>query len=436
MASWFKNLLFGTERTMILEEKMLIVALAIGCFISIVGGIANIILNYTPIVFLIPWVLALGLVFLLYFVRYKKKYSQMVFPFAIIAFLGIGLVWINNGGYNGSNTLVLFMIFVLTLCILPTNRLNIIFIFFVFLLVSLHLYQYYYPDRITNFPNETTRFADTLITVIYGSAFVYLIISFLVRNYRKERQIANVRGNQLEELYGEVKHLNDAKDKYFSIIAHDLKNPVANLFQISNLLDDEFDSLDETERKEMIGMIKESSEGLLELLNNLLFWSRSQQGQIVFTPEIIDVNDILYVNLILFKLSAANKDIKFDLIKNKNCECYCDKHLIDLVIRNLISNAIKFSNNGGTISISSETSKEDKFNLIKIMDCGVGISKENINKLFQLDSQIKTRGTNNEKGTGLGLILCKEFIELHGGKIWVESEVGKGSTFYFTIPKN
>jgi signal transduction histidine kinase len=421
---------------MILEEKMLITAIASGCITSIIGGITNLLLGYSFIASIIPWILALGLMVLFYFVRYQKKYSRIIFPFIISAFLGVGLIWINNGGYNGTNTIVLFTIFVLTLCILPTNRLHFIFIFFVVLLVILHLYQYHYPDRITNFPNEATRFADTLFTVINGSAFVYLMISFLVKNYRKERQIANERGDQLEKLYKEVKQLNEAKDKFFSIIAHDLKNPVANLFQISHLFDDEFDSMNEVERKEMIGMIKESSVSLLDLLNNLLFWSRSQRDKIIFTPELIDVNDIIIANLTLLKLSAANKNIKLDFRKNVNCECYCDKHLIDIVFRNLISNAIKFTNKGGTISIFSETAADEKFNLIKIKDCGVGIREEDIDKLFQLDSHVKTRGTNNEKGTGLGLILCKEFVELNGGNIWVESEVGKGSTFYFTIPKN
>ena len=242
----------------------------------------------------------------------------------------------------------------------------------------------------------------------------------------------------LEKLYKseeELKGLNATKDKFFSIIAHDLKNPIGASKQLMDIMVDDYDDLDENEKKEIINEIASATDNTYELLLQLLDWSRSQRGIIDFNPEKIDVNYIAKNNIELLKTAADNKEIS--LINNLNTNTFvnADPNMLTTIFRNLLSNAIKFTPNNGRITISSRVSSQDNFIELSVSDTGVGISEENINRLFKLDTGNSTLGTNNEKGTGLGLILVKEFVEKHGGKIWVESEEGKGSKFIFTMPK-
>jgi signal transduction histidine kinase len=229
-----------------------------------------------------------------------------------------------------------------------------------------------------------------------------------------------------------LNELNATKDKFFSIIAHDLRGPFANFRVVTDLLTSSYDELEETEKKEFLELIKDSANNLYSLLENLLDWSRSQRGTMPFNPNEFDFSLIAKNTVNFLKLSADNKNI--ELINNITDDTYitADVNMITTVIRNLVSNAIKFTANGGQININSTITEKDS--IFSVQDNGIGLSKETINKLFRIDTQVTTIGTNDEKGTGLGLILCKEFVEKHGGKIWVESEVGKGSTFYFSLP--
>lgn len=245
----------------------------------------------------------------------------------------------------------------------------------------------------------------------------------------EQRKIAE---KKLKESQANLEELNKTKDKFFSIIAHDLKNPISSFKNLSELLTDQYDELSEDELKEFIGLLSDSSNNLFKLLENLLMWSRAQVGSVKINRELINIYQIANNNLSLMKLNADNKKIK--LINNipENTSAYADLNMIDTVIRNLMSNSLKFSNAGDTITVDSEINGD--FLTVKITDTGIGMSEDIQNKLFKIDKQITSIGTNQEKGTGLGLILCKEFINKNMGEIWVESELGKGSTFLFTIP--
>ncbi len=233
---------------------------------------------------------------------------------------------------------------------------------------------------------------------------------------------------------------NETKDKFFSIISHDLKNPLSALIMSSELLSDYYDKFSDEDRVKKIRQISESSKFLFKLLENLLLWSRSQTGAIKFSPEFLNLNKVINSNIELMKLQAQSK--KIDLINTLKNELnfVFDEDMITTVIRNLISNAIKFTPEGGSVEIGAITKPSEGlepsegYTNIYIKDSGVGMPEEIRNKLFRIDVNITLEGTNKEKGTGLGLILCKEFVEKHGGKIWVESEVGKGSTFWFSLP--
>lgn len=241
--------------------------------------------------------------------------------------------------------------------------------------------------------------------------------------------------NQLSKSNEELNKLNASKDKFFSIIAHDLKGPVGNLNSFLNFMTDQSDKISKEEFQKDLILLQSSSKKIKDLLENLLTWSRSQRGDIQYNPDNFDLQRLIQSNMLLFESSVNNKKISLLNKVQSGIAGYFDYEMIKTVFRNLISNAIKYTNTNGSITISSR--EVDTFIEITIEDTGTGMNYSMSQNLFRIDvKHFSTDGTNGEKGTGLGLILCKEFIDKHGGKIWVESEEGKGSKFKFTIPKS
>ncbi len=230
----------------------------------------------------------------------------------------------------------------------------------------------------------------------------------------------------------ELELLNATKDKFFNIIAHDLKSPFNAIMGFSELLVERVQEKNYEGIDKFAGIILKSSGRAIELLMNLMDWARSQTGKMEFIPEYFQIVDFIEETTPLFDDIAGQKSISIRKNLSQGATVFADKTMISTVLRNLISNAIKFTNTGGEIVISVVNKTSEL--TVSVSDNGVGISKSALEKLFRLDENYSTTGTNNEQGTGLGLILCKEFIEKHGGKIWVESEVGKGSTFSFSLP--
>ena len=245
--------------------------------------------------------------------------------------------------------------------------------------------------------------------------------------------IARTKANlHLAEKYEEIKSLNHTKDKLFSIIAHDLRGPLNSITQLSELVKKSCALCMEDDAKTMIEYINVSSKNVRELLENLLQWAGSQTGDISYEPEIISLENIILKSIELSEQMATNKKVTINLETDTDNLVYIDKNMIRIVLINLLSNAIKFTNTNGKISVEVKTTTD--FALVSIVDNGVGMSETMVNDMFRIDKKVSNRGTENEKGTGLGLILCKEFVENHGGEIWVESEEGKGSKFSFTVP--
>ncbi|MRT93831.1 PAS domain-containing sensor histidine kinase [Ancylomarina sp. 16SWW S1-10-2] len=222
------------------------------------------------------------------------------------------------------------------------------------------------------------------------------------------------------------------KDKFFSIIAHDLRNPFGSLKTLSEYIINN-DDLSKEEIKEFAGIIHTSATQGNDLLENLLEWSRSQRGNIKWQPEEFDLVSLIDSNIKLIQANIHKKNINVDFKVEKNCFVFADKYMIDTIIRNLLANALKFTYKKGNIDISIQ--EQEKHFFVSIKDDGKGINKCNQARLFQLDNQYSTVGTEMEMGTGLGLILCKEFVDTNNGTIWVESEEGVGSCFSFTVPK-
>ncbi len=244
------------------------------------------------------------------------------------------------------------------------------------------------------------------------------------------------RNNYENEIIDSEKRLkiaNASKDKFFSIIAHDLKTPLSNIEGLAELLFINYSKWDEEKIARFIKHLHNAAKRGYNLLENLLEWARSQTGRIEWNPSRTDIKKLIIETIDIVSDNALKKQILINTENVDNKFVYIDINMITTVIRNLLSNAIKFSNIGDTIKIETKLINK-KYLQVSVIDTGVGISNDDKNKLFRIDITHSTRGTSDETGTGLGLILCKEFVEKNNGKIWIESQKGKGSTFNFTIP--
>jgi len=266
------------------------------------------------------------------------------------------------------------------------------------------------------------QLAQTQRNYLILIAFLMITITVVIYGRYHFKKIAN---QQLHEL-------NATKDKLFKIIAHDLKNPFLAIFGYTEMLISDYYILTDKERLEFVANIDKSSRQTYRLVENLLFWAQSQTGKLDFNPKVINLNNIIKQTISLLQPLADNKNIKLGIESPGEMNIFGDEEMIKMVLRNLIVNGIKFTNSGGEINIT--IINYDHHTEIAVEDNGVGIDKEKISNLFSIENPGSSVGTEGEKGTGIGLILCKEFVEKHGGKIRVESIQNKGSKFIFTIP--
>lgn len=270
--------------------------------------------------------------------------------------------------------------------------------------------------------------------IIISSIAVILLISILMRIIYNRRKLEKQLNIKLQNNNIELNKLNASKDKFFSILAHDLRNPFNTLLGFSDLLYSEIDDLEQEQIKDFAKRMNDSVKQTYDLLTNLLDWSRIQSGKLTPSPEKIKPSELVAESEILLRPMAEQKDINLTIKSNTDSFLYGDKEMLKTILRNLATNAFKFSHAGDTVTIGTEEQPENI--LFSITDNGIGIDKKQRENIFLLENSISTEGTAQEKGTGLGLILCKEFIDMHNGKIWVESEINKGSVFRFTIPRS
>jgi PAS domain S-box-containing protein len=255
---------------------------------------------------------------------------------------------------------------------------------------------------------------------------LYLMTSVVDITEHKKAEIALIESER--KLY----QLNIDKDRFISILGHDLKNPFSNILGFSEVLIEDIRELRKDEIEDIAKNIHKSAQIINKLLDGILMWAIMQQGKISFEPQNLNFTDICRDALEIMNQAAKAKNISVNCLAADRLSVFADNEMINTVLRNLVSNAIKFTANGGAININAIKSSENV--TISISDNGVGIPPENLSKLFNISQVLTTKGTAEESGTGLGLLLCKEFVERHGGKIWVESEAGKGSDFMFTLP--
>ncbi len=246
----------------------------------------------------------------------------------------------------------------------------------------------------------------------------------------KELALINEKLNQREK---ELQKINANKDKFFSIISHDLRSPFTALLGFAEFLVNEIDTLSKEEIKEFAENIYKSASGTFALLENLLQWSRLQTSNIEFQPETYSLTEQLERVCEIYKVNSLQKNIKLQTNIEPGLTVFADQNMVETVMRNLLSNAIKFTPRHGSITVEAFNRKRDV--VVKVRDTGIGMPKDKLDKLFVIGENTTTEGTENEKGTGLGLLLCKEFVENNSGKLTVKSKPGEGTEFTFTLPK-
>jgi two-component system sensor histidine kinase/response regulator len=354
----------------------------------------------------------------------KKHYRlQIAITIAAILVFNIGTLL----GCTTNTRIIIGSVGIFAIYLPPTisyfieKRQNVFRTFYVLCYIILEIliliravYRYLYP--------QNNLFAYDVLDSLYSIGLCLLtligIVGFLL--LVKEKQDHKIQ-----------KLLND-KNQFFSIISHDLRGPLGSAVSLSELLVEDIQQYSRQEIKEISEALYQSNKNVYKLLENLLEWSRVQTGMINFSPKKIVLNALINENIELNKNAALNKNINLLFESAEIIEVEADKNMIDTILRNLLSNAIKFTDKNGEVEV--KLLKTDQKVEIAITDNGIGIPDDIKEKLFKINRKVIQKGTENETGSGLGLLLCSEFINMHRGKIWVESKQGKGSVFKFTLP--
>lgn len=288
-------------------------------------------------------------------------------------------------------------------------------------------------QELTNVQLEKNKQLKQLafITASLLLILVFFIFYRYIDKTKRNREL-QAKNKLIEESENELRILNAAKNKFFSIIAHDIKNPLHTIMGYSDLLTKDFELFTEAERYKFASDINHSTNSLYRLLQNLLEWSKAQTGSLRIVPLPFELKRIIENAVDVLRPMAENKRISIVTIFNLQHKIFADPLMIETVVRNLLNNAIKFTPENGKVEI--EVTQDGNHAQICVRDTGIGLTEEDIPHLFKIDSKVKRKGTNEEDGSGLGLILCKEFTEKNNGTLWFESESGHGSSFFFTVP--
>jgi len=289
-----------------------------------------------------------------------------------------------------------------------------------------------------NLDKELQISKKNLVLYILSGIIVFIAVLVLLlvnqnRLKRKANQQLEEQNDLIKAQKNELIKLNASKDKFLSILAHDIKNPLSSIFGISKLLLNDYEKLTEDEKRVFTDDIHTLSANLFEIINTLLTWSISQSGMIAYHPDNFNIADLCQKTIHNLQVVAKQKDIKIASCADEGLSVLADENMILLVLHNLINNAIKYSYTGTEIQINAKQANGHVE--VSVTDSGIGLTREGQAKLFRYDQHHRSKGTAGEKGTGLGLILCKDFVEQNGGTISVTSEIKKGSTFTFTLPK-
>ncbi|WP_026904521.1 sensor histidine kinase [Pedobacter glucosidilyticus] len=360
-----------------------------------------------------------------YISRFKNNFNLAIDISAININLILGINYFFNSGIEGPTLLLYALSLFLLLSISRLSKLIYLVLLNLTCVAIITGLEYYNADFIiVNYNDTNSKYIDLLFSYLISLILIYAGTSYLKKSYIFQRKIVLEKAEAL-------KVLNNEKDKIFSVISHDLRTPLANIQQYLELANTV--ELTDEERKVIRKDLLELTRNSLELLNNLLHWSKNQMDGNIVNKRFIFIAEELALTFNFLKSFAQKKDVAIEIFLEENIAIYADLDMLKLILRNLIHNAIKFSPAGGLIDVTMVT--EHDHYLITVADKGIGIKKNEQAAIFTMSPKTNY-GTNKEKGTGLGLMLCKEYTEMQGGKIWFTSTEHVGTTFYVSLPKN
>lgn len=371
-----------------------------------------------------------------YFSRYKRKSSLCIKAFAIICNLTFAINYFFNSGIFGPNLLLFSLAFLLVIAIIPKKEFKIWVPINIILVITILIVEYLNPSITeNNYNGPLSKTIDFAITYLVVVIITYFAISYIRKNYDYERSLVVDKSIAIAEQSvriiaqkEEVELLNSQKDKLFSIVTHDIRMPLNSIQSYLELLTET--DLEEDERKMLNNKLLQITKDTSEMLTNVLSWSKTQMEGSSADLRPLNVFIALRNGLSVEKTIAEKKGVGLTVNSDDDLIITADQNMFQLVMRNLVNNAIKFTPTGGEVKVSA--SKKNDNCIVIIQDNGIGIDEAQQSKLFKLKAT-STFGTNNERGIGLGLLLCKEFTDLQGGKIWFESTEEKGSTFFLSF---
>ncbi|UKJ06528.1 sensor histidine kinase [Solitalea lacus] len=430
--------LSGSKQNFSLEHRMFNLACLINIFLAIFSILVG--SNIKPFsTASIIIIVAIALLIIFYYLsRFKHQFKWTSRFFGVTIFIFNLFIWFLAAGSQGPAVFYLFFTVILLLVITHPKYHIPIFLSCLALGIFIYIIEYRNPWLVIGYPSIISKYLHQIIIYTLILMAIFILIYFFRINYDYERFMAIKKKesvtNQnaiISEQYKNLEKRDLIKIKVFSIISHDLRGPLNSLRSLLDLLDEKL--ITQVEFSELSQQLTDRVDQNLEMLDNLLYWSNTQMQGLEIAPTKTNIHHLIEEFIQLFKGETEKKHLKLVNQMPKESNAFADINMLKVVIRNLISNAIKFTPRNGTISFSSQIA--DKKIIVSIHDSGVGIKKEHLDKIFNI-GHATTLGTENEIGTGLGLILSKDFVERNGGTIWVESEENKGSNFCFSLPLN
>ena len=374
---------------------------------------------------------------LYYLSRFKRKSSLGIILFGIVCNITFAINYFFNSGIFGPNLLLFALAFLLIIAIIPKTQFKIWIPINVLLVLLILTVEYINPQLAKYaYNSEFSKTLDFGITYFVVVVITYFAISYIRENYEYERGLVIKKNRSIEEQNSmilkqnnELEKLNSEKDKLFSIVSHDIRTPLNSIQSYLELLS--ATNLKQADRLGLEQRLLEITRDTSSMLTNILSWSKTQMEGTHAELIPIKVKDFLINGLNIEKNISIKKGVTFEIVCDEDLTAIADQNMFQLVVRNLVNNAIKFTASKGLVLVKALKKGEECIVIIK--DNGLGMDPQQQEMLFKLKAS-STYGTNNERGIGLGLLLCKEFTDLQGGKIWFESKIGEGTTFYLAFP--
>ena len=446
----FIDKLVGSKAKENLQHRVLVLSMLIASLLGFLTTITNLLFEIQKEAAYLSFFSFLYFVIFYFISRSVTRYIFVIYSVLIGVFLIlIPAAWFINQGLAGSTVYFVIIAIVAAYSMTEGKMRRIVLSISSISYISLLIIEYYHPEFLIHYPTRADRFLDVgifaIVSIITGAFYLNLYYDKYIqankqlkesnnlllasqKERQKQQKLIEEQNKELVQKAEDLKKANETKARLYSIIAHDLKSPFNTIIGFSALIAEAAENKNYEDVIQYSRFIENSSEQVYKLLLNLLDWTRLQTQNIEYKPEKIPLQELIEEQIKIFSFQAQNKNISLKS-KVEKCLVFADKNMLETIIRNLISNAIKYTENG---SVTINAVQKNNHYEISVKDTGIGLDEETIKNIFQF--QTTTKGTQGEKGSGLGLQLCKEFIEINKGRLEIESQKGAGSTFIFTVP--